>query len=123
MGFLSRLLSPGFLATASARQATAAYSLNTAEGTTAEIAFEEYAGGTVFIPSGSSITQLTYYAAPCIGGTFLPAYDDTATTPVALSWTGLTAGRSYPIPAKLFSVGAIKIVTNASGTVYISRKS
>lgn len=102
-------------------QAKCAFALNTAEGTTPEIPFTGFAGGRIYIPAGSSITALTFWDAPVPGGTFLPSYDDAA-TPAPLAWTGLTAGRSYLIPPKLFGAGAIKIVVNVAGTVYISRK-
>jgi len=102
-------------------QAKCAFALNTAEGTTPEIPFTEFAGGRIYIPADSSITALTFWDAPVPGGTFLPSYDDAA-TPAAIAWTGLTAGRSYLIPPKLFAAGAIKIVVNVAGTVYISRK-
>lgn len=98
-----------------------AFALTDALATTPEIPFTEFAGGRIYIPSGSSITALTFYDAPVPGGTFLPSYDDAA-TPAAIAWTGLTAGRSYLIPPKLFGAGAIKIVVNVAGTVYISRK-
>jgi len=103
-------------------QEKCAFALTDTLGTTAEIPFTEFAGGRIYIPAGSSITALTFWDAPVPGGTFLPSYDDAA-TPAALAWTGLTAGRSYLIPPKLFAAGAIKIVVNTAGTVYISRKS
>lgn len=96
--------------------------VNTAESTTAKVRFEGAAGARVYIPSGSTITELTFYDAPKFTGDFLASYDDAA-TPVEVKLTGLSAGRSYPVPAKMYGAGAIKMVGNAAGTVYLSRKS
>ncbi len=93
-------------------------SLNTAEGTTEEIPYEAYAGGMVFIPSGSSITTLTWWAAPKRGGTFLAAKDEDA---AAVTQT-VAASDAIEIPKALYGAGAIKAVTNASGNVEISFK-
>lgn len=86
------------------------------------VPFGSYAGGRVYIPSGSSITSLTFYDAPASDGTYLASYDDTATTPVAITLTGLGASKSYPIPAKMFGANWIKMVGNADGTVHLSLK-
>jgi len=92
----------------------------TSLATTPEIPFEDYSGGTLHIPSTSSITQLTWYTAPFQTGrpqndvnlstkltqTFQPAKDSGG---VAVVQT-ITAGNSFQIPAALFGAGALKAV-------------
>lgn len=107
-------------------------SLNTAIGTTPEIPFEAFSGGTIHIPTGSSITTLTWYTAPFQTGrpqnapglsasqtqTFQPAKDSSGT---AVTQT-VTAANSFPIPTALFGAGSLKCVVNAAGTVDICLK-
>lgn len=100
-------------------QVHAEYSLNTAESTTPEILYGDFEYGIIFIPSGSPITSLTFYAAPESGGDFLPLYD---VTNAAVTMT-VAAGRAYPIPAECIAAKAIKIVSDAAGDVEMSFRS
>ncbi len=93
--------------------------LTASSSTTPEIEITDSAWGSVFIPGGSSITTLTYYAAPYVGGTHIPAQDS---TPAAITQT-VEAGKAYPLPYDLFGAGAIRIVANTTGIVGISLKS
>lgn len=92
--------------------------LDTAEGTTAKFDMENAAGGTIYIPTGSPITTLTFWAAPLYGGTFLALYDSLG---AAVTMT-VSAAKAYDLPAALYGVGAVKIVVNAQGTVIVSLK-
>ena len=83
-----------------------------------EIGMASYAGGMVFVPSGSGLTTLTYYAAEKPGGTYLAAYDAEGT---AITQT-VQAERCYPIPTDLYGARAIKITGNTDGTVLVSLK-
>ena len=76
--------------------------------------------GMVYVPSGSSITTLTFYAAEKSGGTFLPAYTYDGT---AAAITSITAGRAYEFPPGLYAAEVLKIVGNAAGTIAITLKS
>lgn len=97
-------------------------SVTTSATTTPAISFSEFAGGTLYIPTGSSITSLTFHASPHVGGTFYPAYDDSSmSSPAAIVLT-VAANRCYPIPSSLFGSGAFKMVSDAAGTVYLSMK-
>lgn len=93
-------------------------SLNTAIGTTEEIQYESYGGGTVHVPAGSSVTTLTWWSAPKPGDTYEPAYDKDG---AAVTQT-VAADQAHPIPLALFGAGAIKAVSNAAGDVQVSRK-
>jgi hypothetical protein len=100
----------------------AAQALTTSLTTTAEIDIGHYTSGEIYIPSGSSITTLTYYASPCPaggGGVYVPANDS---TPAVIVQT-VSGPNAYPIPAALFGGDCIKIVVNAAGTVDIVLKS
>lgn len=92
--------------------------LNTAIGTTGEMLFGEFSSGMVFIPAGSSVTTLTWWAAPEGGGTYLAAYDYDG---VAVTQT-VSASKSYPIPLALLGCRAIKAVTNVAGAMDVSFK-
>lgn len=86
---------------------------------TPEIQVSEAKSGTVHLPTGSSITSLTYHAAPQIGGTYNPLHDSAG---AAVTQTTLSANKAYQIPAAVFGSGAIKIAANAQGAVSISLK-
>jgi hypothetical protein len=96
------------------------FAITSSAATTEAIFFGDFASGRIYVPSGSSLTSLTFYDAPSMSGTFLASYDDAA-SPAAISLS-VSAGNSYPIPAKLYGSGAIKMVGNTAGTVYLSRK-
>jgi hypothetical protein len=92
--------------------------LTTSAATTPETDFLGVAGGTVYIPTGSTITTLTYHAAPQPGGTFLALQDSSG---AAVTQT-VAAEKAYDMPAAVFGVGALKIVANAAGSVFLSLK-
>lgn len=84
-----------------------------------EILYSEYTSGEVFVPTGSSITSLTFWAAPTPGGTYLPAQDyDGAAVVLTVAQT-----KSYPIPLCLIGCRALKVVGNVAGTIDVSLKS
>lgn len=105
------------------------FQLNTALGTTPELRMENMAGGIINIPTGSSITSLTWYAAVIQSDTpgspnsaaqvFLPAHNSagTATTQT------VAGGNSYQIPVELFGAASLKCVVNVAGVVEICLKS
>lgn len=108
------------------------FALTTALGTTPEIGVEEFAVMMIFIPAGSTITTLTFYAAPWQASSQSPpgtVQDTPAATfqqlyssaNVAITLT-VAAGRCYQLPVDLGAAGAIKIVANAAGSVEISMK-
>lgn len=88
--------------------------ITTALGTTKAIPFAGYAGGRIYIPTGAGVSTLTFYDSTKEDGVFLASYDDAA-SPAAITLT-VSAAKSYPIPAKLFGAGAIKIVGDAAVT-------
>lgn len=92
---------------------------NSALASSTEIDITSYSSGSVFVPSGSSLTTLTWYAAEKCGGTYHAAYDSAGS---AVTQT-VAADRAYPIPAALFGASAIKAIGNAAGTVIVSLKS
>lgn len=93
--------------------------LTTSAATTPEISIAIFGSGQIHIPTGSTITTLTYHTAPNSGGTYLPAQDASGS---AVTQT-VAATKSYPIPAVLFGAAQIRIVANAAGNVSISLKS
>ena len=97
---------------------TESVALNTAVGTTGEINYINYCGGTIHVPSSSSITSLTWHSSNEPGGTFVASYDKDG---AAVTQT-VAAGRSYPIPDALFGSRAIKAVADAAESVLVSLK-
>jgi hypothetical protein len=94
-------------------------SLTTSLATTPVIGYENWAGGSIVIPNGSSITTLTWYGAPTADGTFVAAQDSTG---AAVTQT-VAAAKAYPIPDALFGYAALKVVADAAGTVIACLKS
>jgi hypothetical protein len=86
--------------------------------TTDEVEYGELYYAMVFVPSGSSITSLTFSASHERGGTYCAAYS--GSTAVSLT---VAAGRCYVLPATLAGARFIKMVGNTSGTVYLSCQS
>ena len=93
-------------------------SVDTTVAACEEILFGPYAGAIVFVPTGSSITTLTWYVAEKAGGTYLAAYDEDG---VAVTQT-VAAAKAYALPAALYAARALKAVGDAAGTIAISVK-
>ncbi len=83
-----------------------------------EIPYGNFAGGRFHVPAGSSITTITWYDAPVLGGTYLSSYTEAG---VAITQT-VAAGKSYEIPLSLASARALKAVGNAAGTIDVCLK-
>jgi hypothetical protein len=109
-------------------------SLTNSLTTTPEIPMQEFAGGSIAIPSGSPITTLTFYGAirpssdpdPTIlsGNTLAPVFypmhtNDSLDTAITLT---VSAGNIYALPANIFALGAIKITVNSAGQVELCFK-
>lgn len=91
-----------------------AASLTDDVATTPEIVKDAYAGGVVFVPVGSEITDLTFHGCGQRNGTFLPLY--ASTTAVTLT---VEAGRAYVLPAGVADAPILKIEADADGDVEI----
>jgi hypothetical protein len=98
-----------------------AISLTTAENMSTVIDCSSIAGGQILIPTGSTITTLTFYSGYDETVVFLPLYTDDPTTPVAVVRT-VAAARAYDLPAALFGCHKVKIVANAAGAVVVILK-
>lgn len=81
-----------------------------------EILCESFAGGMIFIPTGSSVTSLTFYAAFEKGGDYHALYDHDGDA-VALT---VAAGRAYPFPVATYGAFGLKLVSNADGVVNLN---
>jgi hypothetical protein len=111
------------------------------DDTSAVFDLSGYGSGEIGIPSGSSITTLTYFVpmpmpelpTSAVGGvnagfplsgsavssaTYFTACDHTGT---AITQT-VVAGDCYPIPADLFGSAGVQIRANAAGTVFVYLK-
>jgi hypothetical protein len=101
--------------------------INTAIGTTEEISYGEFDCGTIHVPNGSTITTLTWWSSPELGGTYEAALKavDVALSPITYLATVQTvaADGAYPIPESLKGSVGIKAVANAAGDVEVSLKS
>lgn len=77
------------------------------------------AGGTIFVPTGSSITTLTFHVADSASGTMVALYD---TDNAAVTLT-VAADRAYPVPDQCFGAPYWTVTGNAAGTVTVVTKS
>lgn len=89
------------------------YSANTAAGTTDVIVSEGFALGSVSVPNGSSVTTLTWYAAPDLDTTPVALKDQDG---VAVTQT-VAADETHELPSALAGCRVIAAVTNAAGTL------
>lgn len=103
--------------------------LTNSASTTPNIDFQEASGGTVIVPTGSSITTLTYYAAknPAAAGSgigepaagdFQPLQDSTGAAVVQT----VAASKAFPLPDACFGCGWLRIKANAAGSVDLTLK-
>ena len=89
------------------------------DATSPEIAISDFASGTIYIPSGSDITALTYYVAPYTKATYLPAHDSAG---VAITQT-VSGGNAYAIPAQVFGSAQMQIRADHANNVQLNLKS
>lgn len=83
-----------------------------------EICYTDQAGGRFHVPTGSSITSITWYDATTSGGTFRASYDEYGS---AVTQT-VSAAKSYAIPAALAGAAFLKAVGDADGTIDVTLK-
>ena len=93
-------------------------SFTNAAANTAVVDVSQYAGGTVLVPSGSSITTLTVYGHSNSNETPVALYDKDG---VAVSMT-VEASRIYELPTATFGLRQLALVGNASGSVVLALK-
>ena len=83
------------------------------------IDYSGWAGGMVYVPSGSSITELTWYASLSEGETFYPVQDGFGNSVTS----SVSGGMSCFIPAECYGAICLKVSGNSSGIVHVSLKS
>lgn len=93
-------------------------SANTATTTSESFRYGTYAGGMLFIPSGSSITTITWYAAETDTGTWLAVKDEDGT---AVTQT-VAASEAHQLPTALYGARYLMPVVNAAGTILFTLK-
>jgi hypothetical protein len=86
--------------------------------TSDELDVRNFAGGSVHVPNGSTITTLTLYSLHVEGGTCVPLYD---ADHVAVILT-VAADQVCELPAAVFAVPFLKFVGNAAGNVSVFLK-
>lgn len=91
--------------------------VGTVVGNSAAISYGDSEKGMVSVPTGSSLTTLTWHASGSEGGTYLPAYNAAG----AITQT-VQGGRVYPIPSDLNGSRFLKITGDAAGVVGVTLK-
>ena len=86
----------------------------------AAINYGDFEKGMVSVPTGSSLTTLTWHASGSEDGTYLPALSSAA-VPAAITQT-VSGGKVYPIPDDLRGARFLKITGNADGVVGVTLK-
>jgi hypothetical protein len=93
-------------------------SVTAVAATTGSIDYRGFASGMVYVPAGSAIILLTWYAAEDPSGTFY-AVDDGAG---GAATSTVAASSSVQIPVMCLGAGALKAVGNDAGTIIVSLK-
>jgi hypothetical protein len=93
--------------------------VTTSQTTTPTIPYQGFSQGEVLVPSGTSITTLTWYVSND-DSTYYAAYDSAA-TPAAVTQS-VGGGKGYPIPASLAGARYLRVKGDAAGTIYVSLK-
>ena len=83
-------------------------------GTTAWIDKRGFSHGSVYVPSASGITTITFYSANTNGATPRAAYDQDG---VAITLT-VAADKAYELPSAVAGFPHLIPVTNDDGTIY-----
>lgn len=83
--------------------------------TTARILRDGFPMGSVHVPTGSSITSITFYGTNVAGVAAVPGYDQDH---VAITLT-VAADQIVELPSAIACFKYIVLVTNASGTLYV----
>jgi len=90
--------------------------------TTSESTTPEYRctgrGGLVIVPSGSSITSLTYYTAEKPGGTRVPLNTSAGVATVQT----VAAGKAYDMPAEVYGCRVLYFKGNAAGSIFVTNR-
>jgi hypothetical protein len=82
------------------------------------INYGDFAAGMIYIPSGSSLTTLTWHTSMVNDGPYLAAEDAAS---AALTQT-VAAGQAHPIPVALNGARFLKITSSVAGEVGITMK-
>jgi len=82
------------------------------------INYGAYASGMIYIPAGSNLTTLTWWACETIDGTYLRARDSAG---AAVTQT-VAASQAHPIPVALLGARFIKAVGGVTGTMGVTLK-
>lgn len=93
-----------------------AIAITASSTTTASISFGPWAGMVVHVPTGSSLTSLTFWAV--INSVAVPLLDSSG---VAVALT-VTAGNAYDVPAAAFACSELRFVGNTTGTIDVQVK-
>ncbi len=91
--------------------------VDTAVGDSNAINYSDFERGMVSVPTGSSLTTLTWHVSGSESGTFLPARNAAG----AITQT-VSGGNAYPIPSDLQGARFLKITGNADGVVGVTLK-
>lgn len=94
---------------------TGTVSITDAVGTTPVINYRGYRKGFVYVPNGSSLTGLTWYASDSEDGDYEACHDGSS----AITST-VAADRAVPLPTTLEGAAYLKAVGNAAGNVKFS---
>jgi hypothetical protein len=97
--------------------ANAPIAVTASEVTTDKIAMSESAFGSFIL--GAGLTSATFWTIAADGSTRVPIYDENGN---AVARTGLTAGRSYPLPKEVGGVDTLLVVANQAGTIEVVLK-
>lgn len=92
--------------------------LNHVQAATPVIDYSAAGGGQIHIPTGSTITTLTYFAGYDETVTFLPLRTSAAVAVTQI----VSGGNVYDLPAACFGSRLLQIVTDADGAVVIVLK-
>ncbi|MCA9366691.1 hypothetical protein KC887_00295 [Candidatus Kaiserbacteria bacterium] len=93
--------------------------------TTEQITVSGFTRGAVYVPTGSSLTSLTFHVAPhktprasaTEPGDYLPLQKEDGSAAIAMT---VEAGKAYPLPAEIAGVAFAKMVGNTSGMVTLT---
>lgn len=84
----------------------------TSEANSKSVSMRGFTGGLISVPSGSSITSITYYISSTESGTYLPLYSGGSQIS-----TTVAAGRVYALDSAVKGAAFLKLKGDAAGSV------
>jgi hypothetical protein len=92
---------------------------NSAIASSTRVDNRDFAGGSIALAAGETVTTFTYYGAHTATATLVPLYDKLGTTAITQT---VAASRIYALPDEVYGLPYFAILGNAAATPTLCQK-